>query len=78
MSVLPFGGLELWAAAGLLMTLTFWASMTKLRARICSAGGIGCALPAMSWPLTSALAVLLVAAASLLIGVFQSNEPTLR
>lgn len=52
LSVLPFGGLELWFVSCLVMGFTFWRSLHLLQSRACSPTetGSSCdALPPVSW-----------------------------
>ncbi|HEY8743880.1 MAG TPA: hypothetical protein VIU62_12310 [Chloroflexota bacterium] len=80
LSVLPFAGLELWAAAAVVMGYTLVRSFRALDLATCpspSDAGV-CELPAPSIRRLTAFAVAAVASAAFLVALAAQNEPHLR
>jgi hypothetical protein len=80
LSVLPFAGLELWAAAAAVMGYTLMRSLRSLDRATCQSrsGGTVCELPPRSAGRLTAFTVTAVASAAYLVTLAAQNEPHLR
>lgn len=80
LSVLPFAGLELWAAAVAVMGYTLVRSLRALDLATCPSPSDGkvCQLPAPSIGRLTAFAIAAVASAAFLVVLAAKNEPHLR
>jgi len=74
LAALPFAGLEVWSPATLIMGLTLWRSLGRLRPAACDADDPGCGDPrGLSTAHRGSLALVCVATLALLAALYAST-----